>query len=116
MTHTVRKPANTNRDVYGDSAYRSAEIKEKLEAKGYRDRIHRKGVRNKPLDERGRQANRRKSKVRCRAEHVFGRQAQFGRHLGRSMIRRVGIRRAEAVITLRNLVYNLDRHARLVTA
>lgn len=106
---------NTNRDVYGDSAYRSAAIKEKLEAEGYRDRIHRKGVRNKPLDERGQRGNRSKSKVRCRVEHVFGRQAQFGCHLGRSMIRCIGIRRAEAVIALRNLVYNLDRYARLTS-
>ena len=61
-----------NRDVYADSAIRSAEIKEKLEAEGDRDRIHRRAVRHKPLDERGQEANRRNSKGRCRIEHVFG--------------------------------------------
>jgi transposase, IS5 family len=107
---------NANKDVHGDSAYRSAAISEKLEQQGYRDRIHRKGVRGKPLDERGRQANRCKSKVRARIEHVFGRQAQFACHLGRTLIRCIGIRRARATIGLRNLTYNLDRYARLVAA
>jgi len=105
---------NTNKDTYGDSAYRSAAITEKLEAQGYRDRIHRKGVRGKPLDERGRAANRKKSKVRARVEHVFGRQAQFAGQLGKTLLRCIGIRRARATIGLRNLTYNLDRYARLV--
>jgi transposase InsO family protein len=34
------------------SAYRSAEIEAKLEEKGLKSRIHRKGHRNKPLSER----------------------------------------------------------------
>ena len=36
---------NTSKDVYGDSAYRSAAISERLEKQGYRDRIHRRGGR-----------------------------------------------------------------------
>ena len=105
---------NTNKDVYGDSAYRSAAIKERLESQGYRDRIHRKGVRSHPLSERDQQTNRNKSKVRARVEHVFGRQAQFACHLGAALLRCIGLARARAVIGLRNLVYNLDRYARLV--
>lgn len=107
---------NTNKDTYADSAYRSAAITEKLEAQGYRDRIHRKGVRARPLDEHSQKANRKKSKVRVRVEHVFGRQAQFACHLGKTMLRCIGIRRASATIGLRNLTYNLDRYARLVAA
>jgi len=105
---------NTNKDVYADSAYRSAAISERLEARGYRDRIHRKGYRGHPLDDRGKQANKTKSKVRARVEHVFGRQTQFACHLGGTLLRCIGIVRARAVIGLRNLVYNLDRYARLV--
>jgi IS5 family transposase len=105
---------NTNKDTYGDSAYRSAAISEKLEAQGYRDRIHRKAVRGKPLNERDRAANRTKSKVRARVEHVFGRQAQFAGQLGKTLLRCIGVRRARATIGLRNLTYNLDRYARLV--
>jgi IS5 family transposase len=102
---------NTNRDVYGDSAYRSAVIKERLESQGYRDRIHRKGYRGHPLDERGRAANTTKSRTRARVEHVFGRQAQA---LGGTVMRCIGKVRARAQIGLRNLVYNFDRYARLV--
>ena len=105
---------NTNRDVYGDSAYRSKAIHERLTSQGYRDRIHRKGHRGKPLDERGKRANTAKSRVRARVEHVFGRQAQFACHLGTTLLRCIGIKRAKAELGLRNLVYNLDRYARLV--
>ena len=107
---------NTSKDVYGDSAYRGAAIKKRLEERGYRDRIHRKGYRNHPLDERGKRANTNKSKVRARVEHVFGRQAQFACHLGRTLMRCIGIKRAQATLGLRNLTYNLDRYARLVAA
>lgn len=105
---------NTNKDVYADSAYRSAAISERLEARGYRDRIHRKGYRGRPLDERAKAANKKKSKVRARVEHVFGRQSQFACHLGATLLRCIGLTRAKAVIGLRNLVYNFDRYARLV--
>ncbi|HJO28641.1 MAG: IS5 family transposase [Verrucomicrobiota bacterium] len=105
---------NTNKDVYADSAYRSAAISERLAEQGYRDRIHRKGYRDHPLDERAKAANKNKSKVRARIEHVFGRQAQFACHVGGTMIRGIGITRARAMIGLRNLVYNIDRYARLV--
>jgi IS5 family transposase len=105
---------NTNSDVYGDSAYRSEAIRERLESQGYRDRIHRKGVRGRALNERDKAANRRKSKVRARVEHVFGRQRQFACHVGRTLLRCIGITRARAVIGLRNLVYNFDRYSRLV--
>ena len=42
--------------LWADSAYWSAEIKAKLEGKGLKSRIHRKGHRNKPLTEREMQA------------------------------------------------------------
>ena len=107
---------NTNKDVRGDSAYRSVAITKKLEDQGYRDRIHRKGVRGKPLNDRAKRSNIAKSRLRARVEHVFGRQAQFACHLGRSLLRCIGIRRAHATIGLRNLVYNFDRYARLIAA
>lgn len=102
---------NTNRDVYADGAYHSQAISERLGQQGYRDRIHRKGCRDAPLTDRDRASNRVKSKVRVRVEHVFGRQAQ---KLGGKLMRCVGIARAHTVIGLRNLVYNLERYARLV--
>ncbi len=44
--------ANTNRSVWADSAYRSAEIEEQLASLGYRSRVHHKGVRGAPLGPR----------------------------------------------------------------
>lgn len=99
------------RAVYGDSAYCSAAIGEMLEERGYVDRIHRKATRDHPLAARSVMANRSKSKVRARVEHVFGRQAQA---IGGAIVRTIGLARAEIKDGLRNLVYNLDRFAMLM--
>lgn len=104
---------NTNKDVYADAAYRSQAISERLEAQGYRDRIHRKATRGGPLTQRQKKANKKKSKTRALVEHVFGRQAQ---KLGGKLIRCIGITRARTAIGLRNLAYNLEHYARLVAA
>ena len=42
---------NTSKDVYADSAYRSAETERKLRARGFRSHIHKRGRRNRPLTE-----------------------------------------------------------------
>lgn len=107
---------NASQDVYADSAYRSAEIEVKLKARGFRSRIHRRGSRNHPLSESQQEANRRKSKVRARVEHIFGAQQNTP---GGRIVRTVGIVRARAKIGLQNLVYNIRRLAvleRLATA
>jgi hypothetical protein len=41
--------ANTSKDVYADSAYRSAETEAKLGLRGLRSRIHHRASRNHPL-------------------------------------------------------------------
>jgi IS5 family transposase len=64
----ILDPDNTASDVWADSAYRSAEIEAKLEEKGLKSRIHRKGHRNKPLSERSLRGNKTRSKVRVRVE------------------------------------------------
>ncbi len=102
---------NTNKDIYAHGAYHSEAIRERLEQQGYRVRINRKGCRDAPLTERDRASNKIKSKVRARVEHVFGRQAQ---KLGGKLIRCIGLARAHVAIGLRNLVYNLERYAKLV--
>jgi IS5 family transposase len=104
---------NTNKDVYADSAYRSEAISASLRSQGYRDRVHPKSYRNRPLSERDKQANRAKSRVRVRVEHVFGRQYQFACHVGQALMRCIGIAKATTLISLRNLTYNLDRYVRL---
>ena len=87
----VLDASNTASDVWADSAYRSAEIEEKLAECGLKSRIHRRAYRNRKLSEAQKAANTTRSKVRARVEHVFGDQkngmgAKFVRTTGRSRI------------------------------
>lgn len=104
---------NTASGVWADSAYRSAEIEEKLKDRGLRSHIHRKAARGHPLSEREKQGNRTRSKVRARVEHVFGSQSN---EMGGPLIRCIGMVRAKAVIGLRNIGYNMRRFVHLEKA
>src|SRR3954464_1371592 len=97
---------NTSADVFADSAYRSAEIEAKLKARGFRSRIHRRASRNHPLSDGQTRANRAKSAIRARIEHVFGAQQSS---MGGRIVRTIGIVRARAKIGLQNLAYNMRR-------
>jgi IS5 family transposase len=103
-------PQNSSRDVWADSAYRSAESLGYLSGEGYREHLQRKGCRHSKLTEREIQGNYTRSKTRSRVEHVFGVQAQ---RAGSLLIRTIGAVRAKAKIGLRNLAYNLDRYTML---
>ncbi len=74
--------------------------------RGFRSRIHSRASRNHPLSDAQLEANRKKSKVRARIEHVFGAQENA---LGGRIIRTIGAVRARAKIGLQNLVYNMRR-------
>ena len=101
---------NTSRDVWGDCAYQSEEIEAVLKAMGYRSPIHKKGKRNKPLSEREKKANTRKSKVRVRVEHVFG---SMSNEQGGLYSRVIGCARTAVKIGLMNVVYNMRRFVTL---
>jgi IS5 family transposase len=102
--------ANTGRDVWGDSAYRSAGTEEHLEAEHFRSRIHRRARRNRGLSEREEQGNKTRSKVRARVEHVFGHMVNA---MGGKLVRTIGIVRAKAKVGLSNLTYNMQRYTGL---
>ncbi len=67
--------ANTAKDVWADSAYRSAETEKKLQDQKLYSKIHRKAQRNKPLTKNEKKGNSTKSRIRARIEHVFGAQS-----------------------------------------
>lgn len=98
------------RAAYADSAYRSQEHEEKLAATNMPSRICEKGTRGHPLTEAQKEANRIKSKVRARVEHIFGAQAQMGGHI----VRTIGLERAKFKIGMMNLVYNMKRLGQLL--
>ena len=97
---------NTCRDVWADSAYRSAETEEKLTEKHFRSRVHRRAKRNHGLSEREHKSNQTRSKVRARVEHVFGHQVTA---MGGKLVRTIGIVRAKVKIGMQNLTYNMQR-------
>lgn len=98
---------NTSGEVWADSAYRSREHERLLKAGGWRSHIYRKAYRNRPLSERSREANRKRSKVRATVEHVFAHQQA----MGGKWVRTVGLARARVKIGMMNLVYNIRRLA-----
>jgi IS5 family transposase len=102
----VLDPNNTAAGIWADSAYRSQEIEEKLRERGLKSRVCRRGARGKPLSERAQAANRTRSKVRARVEHVFGDQATA---MGGKIVRTIGMARAKVKIGLQNLAYNMRR-------
>ncbi len=102
--------SNTAKDVWADSAYRSAEIEASLRGRGLKSRIHRRGARNRPLSEAQIAANTMRSKVRARVEHVFGHQENS---MGRKIVRTIGVARAKFKIGMMNLGYNISRLVQL---
>jgi transposase, IS5 family len=100
--------ANTSREVFSDSAYRSAETHAKLRQQGFLSRIHTRAARNLLLSDAQCNANRRRSAVRVRIEHVFGAQETA---LGGRLVRVIGLVRAKAKIGLQDLAYNIQRMA-----
>ena len=97
---------NTSEAVFADSAYRSAETEARLKAQGFKSHIHVRAARSNPLSKAKGEANRKKSQVRARIEHVFGAQQTAP---GGRIVRTIGIVRARAKIGLQNLAYNIRR-------
>ncbi len=97
---------NTASGVWADSAYRSAETEAKLAERGMTSHIHQRGSRNKPLTPRQEAANKTRSKVRARVEHVFGNQHNS---MGGKFVRTIGIVRAGVKIGMQNLACNMRR-------
>ena len=97
--------SNTASEVWADKAYRSAKNETMLSHRWFVSRIHRKKPKGKPMPERTRISNARKSKVRSAAEHVFAHQkGPMG-----LVVRTVGIARARVKIGISNLAYNMRR-------
>lgn len=105
----ARKCGGNDEEMYLDSAYIGTE--EDLRAAGMNPIICERGYRSQPLTEAQKESNRKKSKVRCRVEHVFGYMEQSMRGL---VFRGVGIVRAKANIAMTNLVYNMCRLAQVI--
>ena len=92
--------------LYGDSAYTGEEQEKVIKKAKLINRVHEKGYKNRPLTKKQLKSNRKKSKFRARVEHVFG---FMEISMKRMYIHSIGKVRAEGVIGLMNLTYNLLR-------
>jgi IS5 family transposase len=110
-------PNNTASDVWGDTAYRSAENERYLAGIGKVSRIHRRKPPGRPMPRHVAKANAAKSAVRAPVEHPFAhhrvpiaRSAMGpGKGVMGLVIRTIGIARAHATVTLANMAYNMKR-------
>lgn len=98
--------------LYADSAYTGEAQEQVIEKAKMINQVHEKGHKNQPLTKKQMKSNRKKSKFRARIEHVFG----FMENSMKAMyIRTIGIVRAEGIIGLMNLTYNLLRSIQIRT-
>ncbi|NUN11012.1 MAG: IS5 family transposase [Ignavibacteriaceae bacterium] len=104
---------DNNKLLYGDSAYSTDEIRDIMSKRGITDKINVKGCRYKKLTKLDREKNRKRSKIRCRIEHIFGFMTQSMKGI---YIRSIGKVRAAGIIGLMNLTYNFQRYIQLVRA
>lgn len=101
---------NTSKDVWADSAYHSEEKELILDMMDYRSYVHKKGKKNKPLSLRDQRANKKKSSVRVRVEHVFG---SMTNEQGGLYFRVIGLHRINVKVGMMNLAYNMRRFVTL---
>jgi len=104
-----------DKQVYADSAYVGQKLHEQIHQKNpeIELKINEKGYRNRPLTQEQKAANKEKSSIRARVEHVFG---HMSNAMGGLYIRSIGLMRAKCQIGFKNLAYNLSRYAYLVCA
>ena len=109
----ILDPRNDSQDTWADSAYRSDKQEARLKEKGCTSHIHERAYRNKPLTPEQEAANKERSHVRVRVEHVFG-------HIETAMngcyVRTIGIARAKAKIGIETMAYNISRFTFLMRA
>lgn len=96
--------------LHGDTAYRSKELEEVYGRKGIISKINEKGYRHKAITEKQQQANRQKSKIRARVEHIFG---FMSNSMNRKYLKFRSFVRIKVGIELMNLTYNLFRLVQL---
>lgn len=99
-----------NQELHADSAYTGEEQDKVIAKYQMKNKVHQKGYRNRPLNQKQKANNTKKSKIRARVEHVFGFMEQSMNGLA---LKSVGIIRATGIIGLINLTYNLFRYEQI---
>lgn len=98
---------NEGAEIWALGAYRSKLIESVLVMLKFISHIHERAYRNRPLTEKQKEANRERSKIRAKVEHVFG---SWVNSMGGKLMRSIGQQSVKAAIGLKNLVYNFKRY------
>ena len=98
---------NEGSGIWADSAYRSKLIESVLKILKFLSHINERAYRNHPLTEIQIEANRQRSKIRAKVEHVFG---NWVNSMGGKLMRSIGMSSMKATVGLKNLVYNFKRY------
>lgn len=101
---------NSDKKIWADSAYFSAEKEQQLQIKGYESRVISRNKKHLTQWSEKARENTRRSKIRVRIEHIFG---FICNTMGAKIIRGIGIVRTSAKLGLINLTYNLCRFEQL---
>jgi len=96
---------NTGSSVWADTAYRSKKNETWLSKQGFVSHIHTKKPKGRPMSDRARLANAKRSRIRAQVEHPFARI----KHVMGLTVRTIGIARATTKIGMANLAYNFQR-------
>lgn len=102
---------DAGKEIYADSAYVGKRIEKIIRKYKLKTKIQKKGYRNRPLTTRQLKANRIKSKIRSRVEHVFGTLKNFKSEM---KVKCIGLMRAVGIIGLQNILYNLTRTTHII--
>lgn len=105
VLHQLLDKENTCSNIWGDTAYRSEENETLLKAHGFTSQLHRKKPKGKAMPVHTLRANSKKSKIRCKVEHVFAIQ----KDKMDLFVRTIGLDRANVKIAFANIVYNMKR-------
>lgn len=106
FSNLVDEKGNSGKDIWADSAYRSAESERMLDGKKLTSQVHERAYRNKPLSAEQKASNKIKSHIRVRVEHVFGHMTTA---MGGVVMHVIGLARVEVKVILKNLAYNMQR-------
>ena len=96
--------------LYADSGYSGQNQQTIIEKHGMVAQVCEKGCRHTSLTEEQKAENRKKSKKRCRIEHIFGFMEGAMKGL---VVRTIGAARAAANVLMTALVYNVMRYVQI---
>jgi len=102
-----------DKEVHADSAYQTPLVRTHLRELGINAFIQVKGTRHVTITDKQRRENRKKSKIRCRVEHVF---ALIKNSLGGLHMEYINLDRITSSVGLINLIHNLVRLGQLRTS